>query len=235
MLIVLVAGLFLGCVAVLIVKKNRESLLLAATCFSLMLFLMGIMIVIAKRGGVSAEVERFLYFSRDLRIWLQYRLITLNQTGYLLALGRHLFPLCLLELAMVYSMAGPVRKHPWVRRLALALPVITLIFYCPALYRYLVDIAPWTQAALYCFSWIWVIGYVVLALILLAHEFCSITIPLQWPCVRSLYLPCIYSTPDRTRARSTVFTAMTTSGSRGSVIFSTALPSPATSCWWPLM
>lgn len=177
MLIVLVAGLFLGCVAVLIVKKNRESLLLAATCFSLMLFLMGIMIVIAKRGGVSAEVERFLYFSRDLRIWLQYRLITLNQTGYLLALGRHLFPLCLLELAMVYSMAGPVRKHPWVRRLALALPVITLIFYCPALYRYLVDIAPWTQAALYCFSWIWVIGYVVLALILLAHEFCSITIP----------------------------------------------------------
>lgn len=64
------------------------------------------MIVIAKRGGVSAEVERFLYFSRDLRIWLQYRLITLNQTGYLLALGRHLFPLCLLELAMVYSMAG---------------------------------------------------------------------------------------------------------------------------------
>ena len=74
MLIVLVAGLFLGCVAVLIVKKNRESLLLAATCFSLMLFLMGIMIVIAKRGGVSAEVERFLYFSRDLRIWLQYRL-----------------------------------------------------------------------------------------------------------------------------------------------------------------
>lgn len=128
MLIVLVAGLFLGCVAVLIVKKNRESLLLAATCFSLMLFLMGIMIVIAKRGGVSAEVERFLYFSRDLRIWLQYRLITLNQTGYLLALGRHLFPLCLLELAMVYSMAGPVRKHPWVRRLALALPVVTLIF-----------------------------------------------------------------------------------------------------------
>lgn len=33
MLIVLVAGLFLGCVAVLIVKKNRESLLLAATLF----------------------------------------------------------------------------------------------------------------------------------------------------------------------------------------------------------
>ena len=33
MLIVLVAGLFLGCVAVLIVKKNRESLLLAAPVF----------------------------------------------------------------------------------------------------------------------------------------------------------------------------------------------------------
>ena len=76
MLIVLVAGLLVGCLAVLIVKKNRESLLLAATCFSLMLFLMGIMIVIAKRGGVTAEMERFLFFSPGVRVWLQYKLIT---------------------------------------------------------------------------------------------------------------------------------------------------------------
>ena len=71
------------------------------------------MIVIAKRGGVSAEVERFLYFSRDLRIWLQYRLITLDQMGYLLALGRHLFPLCLLELAMqlLHGLARCVNIH----------------------------------------------------------------------------------------------------------------------------
>ena len=176
MLIMLTAGLLLGSVAVLIVKKNQESLLLAATCFSLMLFLMGIMIVIAKRGGVTAEVERFLYFSRDLRIWLQYRLITLDQTGYLLALGRHLFPLFLLELAMTYSMAAPVRKHPWVRRLASLPAVLTLVLYFPRLYRWLVEIAPWSQAALYCFSWVWVIGYVLLALGLLAHELRSITI-----------------------------------------------------------
>ena len=176
MLIVLVAGLLAGCLAVLIVKKNRESLLLAATCFSLMLFLMGIMIVIAKRGGVTAEMERFLFFSPGVRIWLQYKLITLNQTGYLLALGRHLFPLCLLELAMAYSMAAPVRKHPWVRRLVPVCPIVTLVLYFPHLYRWLVDIAPWTQAALYCFSWVWVIGYVVLALVLLIHEFRSITI-----------------------------------------------------------
>ena len=177
MLIVLVAGLLVGCLAVLIVKKNRESLLLAATCFSLMLFLMGIMIVIAKRGGVTAEMERFLFFSPGVRTWLQYKLITLNQTGYLLALGRHLFPLCLLELAMNYSMAAVARKRPWARRLILVPPALTLVLYYPALYRWLVAIAPWTQAALYCFSWVWVIGYVLLALFLLAHEFRSITIP----------------------------------------------------------
>ena len=176
MLIVLVAGLLVGCLAVLIVKKNRESLLLAATCFSLMLFLMGIMIVIAKRGGVTAEMERFLFFSPGVRVWLQYKLITLNQTGYLLALGRHLFPLCLLELAMAYSMAALVHKHPWTRRLALICPIVTLVLYFPYLYRWLVAIAPWVQAALYCFSWVWAIGYVVLALALLVHEFRSITI-----------------------------------------------------------
>ena len=176
MLIVLVAGLLVGCLAVLIVKKNRESLLLAATCFSLMLFLMGIMIVIAKRGGVTAEMERFLFFSPGVRTWLQYKLITLNQTGYLLALGRHLFPLCLLELAMAYSMAALVHKHPWTRRLVLICPIVTLVLYFPYLYRWLVDIAPWVQAALYCFSWVWAIGYVVLALVLLIHEFRSITI-----------------------------------------------------------
>ena len=177
MLIVLAAGLFLGCVAVLIVKKSREALLLAATCFSLMLFLMGIMIVIAKRGGVSAEVERFLYFSRDVRLWLQYRLITLDQMGYLIAVGRHLFPLFLLEMAIHYSMSAWIRKLLRLRWWVILLPAVTLALYFPPVYHWLVESVPWTKAGLYYFSWLWVAGYVLLAMALVAAEYFSITIP----------------------------------------------------------
>ncbi len=177
MLLLLSAGLFLGSLAVLIVKKNRESLLLAGMCLTLTLFLVGVMLVIAKRGGVSREVEHFLFFSRDIRLWLQYRFITLDQMGYLIAIGRHLFPLFLLEMAVHYSMSAWMRKLIHLRYWAILLPAVTLVLYWPKLYHRLVASFPWGQSALYYFSWLWVIGYVLLALLLLAIEFFSITIP----------------------------------------------------------
>ncbi len=176
MLLLLSAGLLLGSLAVLIVKKDRGSLLLAGMCLSLTLFLVGVMIVIAKRGGVSQEVEAFLYFSRDIRLWLQYRFITLDQMGYLIAIGRHLFPLFLLEMAIQYSMSAWIRRFLHLRYWATLLPAATLVLYWPALYRALIAALPWTKAALYYFSWLWVIGYVMLSLILLAVEYFSITI-----------------------------------------------------------
>ena len=100
MLLLVVTGLLLGSLLVLCVKKNRESLLLAGMCLSLTLYLLGLMIFIAKKSGISQELELFLFFSRDIRTWIQYRFITLGQLGYLIAIGRHLYPLCLLEMAM---------------------------------------------------------------------------------------------------------------------------------------
>ena len=177
MLLLLSAGLLAGSLAVLIVKKNRESFLLSGMCLALTLFLVGIMLVIAKRGGVSQEVEGFLYFSREIRLWIQYRFITLDQMGYLIAIGRHLFPLFLLEMAIHYSMSAWIRKFLHLRYWVALLPVATLILYWPKLYRTLIAALPWTKAALYYFSWLWVIGYVVLSLVLLGVEYFSITIP----------------------------------------------------------
>ena len=96
MLLLLVTGLLMGSLLVLWVKKNRASLLLAGMCLSLTLFLLGIMLFIAKKSGISRELERFLFLSRDIRIWMQYRFLTLGQLGCLISLGRHLYPLCLL-------------------------------------------------------------------------------------------------------------------------------------------
>lgn len=175
MLLLLSAGLLVGSLLVLVSKKNRESLLLSGMCLSLTLFLAGVMILIAKKGGISRELEVFLFFSHSLRLWIQYRFITLGQLGYLIAIGRHLFPLFLLEMAMCYSMLPAVRKHPMLRRLATVLPIVTLILYCPPLYRLLEPIGQGFRTGLYYFSYCWVVGYVVLALVLLLIEFFSIT------------------------------------------------------------
>ncbi len=64
MLLLLAAGLLLGVVVTLYLRRNRESLLLAALCMSLTIYLVGIMLLIAKRGGISDNVESFLYFTR---------------------------------------------------------------------------------------------------------------------------------------------------------------------------
>ena len=55
-------------------------------CVSLMLEICGVMIFIAKKGGISLEVVHFLYFSKTVQTRLQYFLITLNQLGYLIAI-----------------------------------------------------------------------------------------------------------------------------------------------------
>lgn len=90
MLIILTICLVLMSAMLLLLKKSRESLYLMGLCVSLMLEICGVMIFIAKKGGISLEVVHFLYFSKAVQTRLQYFLITLNQLGYLIAIGRFL-------------------------------------------------------------------------------------------------------------------------------------------------
>ena len=99
MLLLLALGLLIGSILVLSVKKNWESLLLVGLCLSLTVYFVGLMLFIAKKGGLSHEVMNFLFLNPSIRSWVQYRFITLGQLGYLVAVGRYLFPLFLLELA----------------------------------------------------------------------------------------------------------------------------------------
>lgn len=82
MLLLLSAGLLLGSMVTLILRHNRESLLLAALCTSLTVYLVGIMLLISKKGGVSSEVESFLFFSHGVRLWFQFRIVTFDQLGW---------------------------------------------------------------------------------------------------------------------------------------------------------
>ena len=178
MLLLLASGLLLGSVFTLILRRNRESLLLAALCLSLTIYLVGIMLLIAKRGGISASVEKFLYFSHDIRLWFQYRFITFDQLGLIINVGRHLFPMFLLMMAERYSMVTFIRKRPALTtRLTLLLPVLTMLLYLPQAYSTMVSSYPFWRAVLFYLSYTWIIAYLLLSVALLFYELFSITMP----------------------------------------------------------
>ena len=100
MLFLLIGLLLIAAVFTMLTKRNRESLYLLGMCCSLMVQFSGILIFIAKKGGYSKNIISFLFFSQTLRIKLQYLFITLDTLGYIIAIGRYLFPLFLLESAL---------------------------------------------------------------------------------------------------------------------------------------
>lgn len=175
MLLLLTIGLLAGSLLVLCVKRNRESLLLSGLLLSLTLYMLGLMIFIAKKGGYPQEIMQVLFLSLPIKTWVQYRFLTLAQLGYLIALGRYLFPLFLLEMALSYSMIPALRKTPLAQAAALVLPALTLLYTWPPVYLRLIRLGEGVQEGLVLFSYVWILCYVLLALLLLAIEFFSIT------------------------------------------------------------
>ena len=176
MLIILTICLVLMSAMLLLLKKSRESLYLMGLCVSLMLEICGVMIFIAKKGGISLEVVHFLYFSKTVQTRLQYFLITLNQLGYLIAIGRFLFPLFLVEMALKLSMVPAIRRNGRLQLFAALVPAAMLILYFPPIYRILVAGNEALQKTFATLSRFWIDLYLLFAIGLLLYELFSITL-----------------------------------------------------------
>ena len=176
MLIILTISLVIASVWIVCAKRTKESRFLLGLCISLMLEIFGIMIFIAKKGGISTEVLLFFYCSKQVKAKLQYLMITLNQMGYLVAIGRTLFPLFLIELAMSYSMTGIVRKNKWLAKAAVIFPAATLVLYFPYIYRMLTIKNPDRSMFLGHFTVAWMTLYLLIAVFLLLYEFWTIKV-----------------------------------------------------------
>ena len=175
MLVLLVGGLMIASGFVLYRKRSMESFFLSGMCISLMLEFCGIIIFVAKKGGYSREMLEFLFVSMELKTTIQYLVIPLNVIGYLIALGRYLFPFFLLQIAMRYSMISVIRKDPLIEKLSGVLPAVSLIVYYPGVYKTITAKKPMLQDFLTEFSYFWILLYIFVALILLIHEYFSIT------------------------------------------------------------
>ena len=174
MLFLLIGVLLLASLAILCLKKSKESVFLLGMCVSLMLQFSGILLFIAKKGGFTQDVLRFLFFSTAIKTRVQYLFVTLDTMGYLIALGRYLFPLFLLEFALCYTVLPWLRRRPWIQGAVTVLPAVSLLLYFPAVYRSIMERWPFMQDVLVQCSYYWILGYVALAILLLVVEYFSI-------------------------------------------------------------
>ena len=175
MLVLLLGAFLIASCFVLYRKRSMESFFLSGMCISLILQFCGILIFVAKKGGYSREMLEFLFVSMELKTKIQYLVIPLNVIGYMIALGRYLFPLFLLQIAMRYSMISVIRRDPLIKKLTVILPFVSLVVYYPGVYKMITRQNPGLQDILSEFSYFWILMYISIALILLIHEYFSIT------------------------------------------------------------
>ena len=88
MLLIVAAGMLAVFAVLWLTKRKKEYGLLCALAASLLLYLVFMLIYIAKKGGIGQSLSSVLFVTDGLRRRLQYLQLTLRQLGYGLAVGR---------------------------------------------------------------------------------------------------------------------------------------------------
>ena len=157
-----------------------------------MLEICGILIFFAKKGGVSSELMPLFYFSNKVKTEVQYLMITLNRLGYLVVLGRTLFPFFLIEMAMSCSMIPFIRKYKWLSKSLFLFPVISLILYVPQIYRMITLNHPGRIIPLNMFTMGWIVLYMAASILLVLYEYMATSVKFSKKLFRDIII-CLFS------------------------------------------
>ena len=168
--------LVISAVILLISRRNTETILIAALNFSLAEFWYIMLIYISKKGGFTVQMEKLLFGTRAIRLKLQYLIFTLNRLGFVMAVGRFLFPLILMWLALYYSMRIAIERKKNLAIIAAVIPVLSLIIYYPSVFKWFIRRSDWVITFFVHGSLFWILLYMGIALILLMLELHDITI-----------------------------------------------------------
>ena len=205
MLIIVLAMCLATSVFVAIRRRDSLSLSLLGMSLSNCVMLAGVIIYIAKMGGMAAQQRTFLFLLPKLQTWLQYLPLSMDKLGYLVAVGRCLFPLFALFAALETTMISAVRRRLKTLRLAACVvPLLFLIYYYPKIFRSLVRGRFWLLPITIRVSMIWIVLYLLLALAVMLQEYRATTMPmfrrsfryvlLSFASISALYL--LYATKD---------------------------------------
>ncbi len=175
MLFFVIAAIVLCSFILLIVKRELRSLLLCVLCSILFVFWFGILTYIAKKGGIGSDMAMILFGPRALRTSLQYLRLTLGELGYVVAFGRYLFPPFMLWIALDFSYFNAavwIKKRVWI---LFVLPVVYMVLYWPPIFESVTFGGEFWLRLVVTSSSIWIWGYLILTVIVMTHEYRSIT------------------------------------------------------------
>lgn len=177
MLFAVLFFLIIMSVVVSLRRRDKQTMLLLGLCLSFCCMFVGIIIYLAKTGGLRTGHQFFLFIDLRIQRKLSYMVIPLRKLGYLIAVGRTLFPGFLLMTALNFTMDQKLYRVKKMDYLAMILPVITLILYYPSVFLKIGKISKTGQMALINATIGWIAVYLLLSLVLVIHEYHSVTIP----------------------------------------------------------
>lgn len=146
--------MFSLCILTIVQRKSRY-LYLFLTVLSLNEFLFFVFVFIAKKGGIPEDLTIFFYFNDQIKDYFTKMILTLGQLGYLMSIGRFMFPF----LMMVFALKVVYPHNENLRTLICLLainPIISLIGYIPFLFKLL---SFHLQSLLMWFSLLWILIY----------------------------------------------------------------------------
>ena len=176
-MIVLVLALLVLSFILFLTRRNRETGLIVALTAALALHWLTVLTYIAKKGGITPDMQTLLYGAKSVRTAMQYLVVTLKQLGYAMAVGRYLFPLMLVWLALYYSYAPGIRRKRWLSLAACVLPALSLVCYHPSVFERLIDLRAWMLRFLVNGTLAWILLYLLVVAVLIASEYRGISMP----------------------------------------------------------
>ena len=177
MLFVVLFFLIISSLAITLLRRNKQTILMLGLCISFVCMFVGIIIYLAKTGGLQNGQKFLLFFDSRIQRKLSYMIFPLRQLGYLIAIGRTLFPGFLLMIAVNYSMHPKIARFKKYDLSIMCLPVLTLILYYPAIFLNLGKTSAYLQLVVINGTLFWMFAYLLTALFLLMQEYRSMTIP----------------------------------------------------------
>lgn len=178
MLIIVLFLCILTSVYVAVRRRDALSFFFLGMSVSNMIMFGGVIVYIAKMGGLAATQKSLLFLSHGVQHWLQYLPLPMDRLGYTVALGRTLFPVFTVFAAMETTMIPFVRRN--MRRihlLLLSLPFAFMVYYFPPVFRLLTAKRISLAIAMMKASMAGIVLYLVLAAFLILYEYRSITFP----------------------------------------------------------
>lgn len=177
MLFVVLFFLVISSVVIVFLRRDKQTKLLLGLCLSFVCMFVGIIIFLAKTGGLQTGQKFLLFFDTGIQRKLSYMIFPLRRLGYLIAVGRTLFPGFMLMIGLNYSMSQKVLRYKKWDIAVMAVPAVTLVLYYPSVFLRLGAVSKPMQIFLINMTIAWITLYLLLALGLLLYEYRSITIP----------------------------------------------------------